>query len=308
MDYRQEFIQRAIDANALTAASSAGTAINPNMWDMMLRDYQEAKLVVTPLAQLFDFRGPGVDYKVTVDEAPTAAAALVETDAVSISTVSTRNVTFTPAEYGKAFQVTDKEMNRAFFNTMQNFTKKLAYSLALKKDDLAISTIRSNATHSVIANGKAAVSSLASSDTLDFDEIVLAARKIENALYTPKALVINNFQKEQLLKLDGVKNVHQFGTRDAVQRGLIGELFGLQIFATTQISNGSSSESNTAKALVLGESRSGEQALGYAVKADPVIRTDIDVLYRAHTIVAHEEYDFKMLHPGAACWIATYSA
>ncbi len=307
MDYRTEFIQRAVDANALVSSSSAGTAINPNMWDMKLHAYQEAKLIVTPLAQLFDFRGPGVDYKVTVDAAPTAAAALVETDAISISAMSTRNVTFTPTEYGKAFQVSDKEMNRAFFNTMENFTKKLGYALALKKDSLAVTELRLG-TSTVIANSVAAVSSLASSDTLDFDDIVKAARTIENLYYTPTKLVINNYQKEQLLKLDKVSDVSQFGTREAVQRGLIGELFGLQIYATTQISNGASAESNTAKAIMIGESQTGEQALGYAVKADPTIRTDIDILFRTHTIAAHEEYDFVLIHPDAVCMIATWSA
>jgi HK97 family phage major capsid protein len=275
---------------------------------MKLHDYLTAKLVVTPLAQLFDFRGPGVDYKVTIDATPTAAAALVETDAISISAVSTRAVTFTPTEYGKAFQVTDKEMNRAFFNTMDNFSKKLGYSLALQKDTLAVSTLRSGATTSQITDGVAAVSSLASTNTLDFDEITKAARTIENYYYTPTKLVINNFQKEQLLKLSKVQDVSQFGTREAVQKGLIGELFGLQIFATTQISNGATSASNTAAAIMLGESGTGEQALGYAVKADPTIRTDIDILYRTHTIAAHEEYNFQVLHPNAVVLIYTYSA
>lgn len=308
MDYREEIIQRAVDANALTSISAAGQAINPNIWDTVLRDYETEKLIVTPMAQLFDFRGFGVDYRVTIDSTPTEADALVETDPISISAISTRNVVFTPTEYGAAFQVTDKEMNRAFFNTMSNFSKKLGYKLALKKDSLAVATARAGAGNTILANGRATAGDLVAGDNLGYTEIIDAARTIENAFYEPHSIVINNFQKAQLLSLDKVNKANEFGTRDGVAKGLVGELFGIQIFSTTRITKEASGATSTAKAIMFGRSGGGDEALGYAVKADPIVRTDIDILYRTHTIAAHEEYDFKVLHPNAICLVQTWSA
>lgn len=306
--FKKELIKRAIGANGLTSAGAEGTAINPNIWDTRLREFEQANLVFTNLAEQFDLRGPGADLKVTIDDAPSAAAALVETDDVTVSTFSTRNITFTPTEQGAAYQLSDKEMRRAFFNVMERMTKKLGYSLALRKDSLGITEAKTNATHSVLANDVAAATDLASTDTLGYAEIIDAARKIENSHYRPVALVMNNYQKAQVLKLDKVNKANEFGTRDAVARGLIGELFGLELYATTQISNEASAESDTAKAIMLGESGTGEKAVGYAVKADPVVETEYHALGRYRDIVAVEEYDWAVLHPGAICTIQTYSA
>jgi hypothetical protein len=191
---------------------------------------------------------------------------------------------------------------------MDRMTKKIGYSLALARDADAISTARTAASNTVIANAVAAVSSLASTDTLGYEEVIEGARKIENYNYTPTDLVINNYQKAQLLSLDKVNKANEFGTRDAIAKGLVGELFGIKIYATTQIGNGSSSESLTAKAIMLGVTGSGEKAVGFAIKQDPMLKTDYDVLGRYHTLAAHEEYDFQALHPKAICTIATYSA
>lgn len=306
--FKKELIKRAIDANGLTSAGAEGTAINPNIWDRRLREFEEANLVFTNLAEEFDLRGPGADLKVTIDDAPSAAAALVETDDVSITTFSTRNVTFTPSEYGGAYQVSDKEMRRAFFNVMDRMTRKLGYSMALKKDSVGIAAARTAAGTTILANNVAAATDLASTDTLGYEEIIDAARAIENNNYVPRDIVINNYQKAQLLKLDKVNKANEFGTRDAVARGLVGELFGLNIYATTQITNETSGATDTAKALVLGVSGTGERAMGYAVKHDPTVETEYHARGRYHDIVGVEEYDWQALHTGAIAIIQTYSA
>ena len=307
MDSYTEFIQRAIDGNALTSASAAGTAINPSIWDNRLREFQEANLVMVPLCEQFDFRGAGVDYKVTIDVAPTAASSLTETSNIGVKAFSTRNVTFTPTEYGDAYQVTQKEMNRSFFSVMERATRKLGYSLALAKDSLAISTARTGATSTVLVNAKANASLLASSDTIAYADITKAIRVMEGNLYVPESLIINHFQKQQLLVLPSINQAYAFGSRDALAKGLIGELFGVKIYASTQISNDATNTS-TAIALLLGRNGAGERALGYAVKQDPMLRTFYDVLGRFTTIASHEEYDFKVLHAGAIVGLQSWSA
>lgn len=300
----KEFIKRALDTtNAFLSTGAEATTVNPAIWDTMLRDFEEQNLVVANLAETFDFRSPGRDYTVTVDDAPSAAVELTETTDVAISAFSTRQVTFEPKEYGAAYQLTRKEAVRAFFDVAERMVRKLGYAMALKKDSLAITEVVNNATHSVVANNVAS-SAIASTDTLGYSEITSAIQKIEGSYYRPKVLVINQFQKQQLLNLGTINKANEFGTRDAIQKGLVGELFGLAIYVTTALPVASSK----AKALVLGVSQSGEGALGYAIKRDPIIEREYHARGRFWDIVGHEEYDFAALHPGAMCTIETYSA
>jgi hypothetical protein len=302
----KEYIKKSLDTSNgfITLTSSAAQAVNPSIWDYKLRDYAEANLVVTPLAEQFDFRGAGSDYKVFIDEAPSAAAALVETTNITISAFATRSTVFTPTEYGAAYQVTRKEAVRAFFPVAERMTKKLGYSLALKKDALGVTCLQGKAGTTIFPNAVTAATDIASTDGLNYAVLTKAARVIETALYVPKRVITNYYGKQQILNIATVNKANEFGTRDAVQKGMFGELFGLTFYVTTQIPVANSRSSS----VVLGETQSGEQAFGYAIKRDPIMETEYHALGRYWDIVAHEEYDFQMLHAQAVCLITHYAA
>ncbi len=307
MDYKREIIKRALDSsNAFISTDSEATAVNPNIWDQRLREFEEKSLVLTPQAEQFDFRGAGVDYKVTIDDEPSIATLLVETTDVEISSFSTRNVTFTPTEYGAAYQLTRKEAVRAFFNVADRMVKKLGYSLAVKKDRLAYAAVQSGAGNAVIANGVASATALASTDTLGYEEITQAIRDIEEDQYVPMDMFVSYRQKQQLLDLQTINNADKFGSREAIQNGLVGELFGLKIWVSHSITETTSAGSDWEDAIVLGRSQTGERAFGYAIKRDPVIEREYHARGRFWDIVAHEEYDFQVLHSNAICKISTY--
>jgi hypothetical protein len=301
---KRELIKQSLDVTNgfIFATDTSAKAVAPNIWDFRLRDYQEKMLVVTPLAEQFDFRGPGQDYKVTIDERPTVAVALEETANIAIKAFSVRQVTFIPLEYGDGYQLTRTEAVRAFFNVADRMTKKLAYSLFEKKDSLAVSTIQA-VTNVIFANAKTTATDLASSDVLDYSTIIKAARNIENRYYVPDVLLVNYTQKAQLLDDEKVHLVDNFGTRKALQNGVIGELFGMLVVASHSIPT----TTNVAYAMCLGRTRSGEKAFGYAIKRDPMIEQQYHARGRYWDIVAHEEYDFKVLHDGAIEKIGTYA-
>lgn len=302
MEGKKEFIKKSIDASAFVSTGAEGIKINPNIWDYKIRDYEEANLIITPLAEQFDFRGAGVDYKVTIDEAPSASALLTETVDITVGTISTRSVTFTPTEYGSRYQLTRKEAVRAFFNVAERMTKKLGYALYLKKDAVAVAVLQA-ATTILYSNSKTAATDLASTDTLNYALITKGISTMEGKYYMPNKLLINYTQKNQLLDLQSVNDASKFGTRTALERGLLGELFGVQIFVSHSIAT----SSNVAKAILLGQSRTGEQAFGYAIKRDPMVETQYFAAGRYWDIVTHEEYDFKILHEGAIALLATYA-
>lgn len=306
---KKDFIKRSLDTtNAFGSFQDEAEAVNPNIWDFRLREYQEKLLVLTPQAEQFDFRGAGTDYKVTIDEAPSAAAALTETVDVPISAFSTRNVTFDPSEYGAGYQLTRNEAVRAFFNVADRMTKKLGYAMAQKKDSLAYTAVQSGAGNSVIVGTSTHASTLGASDTLSYAAITEAIKLIEEDLYMPMDMFISYQQKQDLLNLQTVNEADKFGTRDAVAKGLVGELFGLKIWVSHSVTKQTTAGSDFEDAIVLGVTGSGERAFGYAIKRDPMIEREYHARGRYWDIVAHEEYDFKVLHPNAICKISTYRA
>lgn len=303
---KKEFIKKTVDANAAIyniGTNAESIKINPNIWDFKIREYETANLVVAPLAETFDFRGAGVDYKVTVDGAPSASGLLVETDAISVSAVSTRSVTFTPKEYGSRYQVTRKEAVRAFFNLADRMTKKLGYSLFLKKDALAVSCLQA-ATNIKYANARSVATDVISVDKMTPSLIAEGCKVMENLYFTPKKLVMNYYQKNDLLNNTSITDVSKFGTRTAIEKGVFGEIFGVELIVSHSIGV----SSNVSKAILLGQTGSAEQAFGYAIKRDPMIETQYDAIFRVWDIVAHEEYDFQILHQGGICLLGTYAA
>jgi hypothetical protein len=298
-----EFLKRAVDTSAFVSDNAYATVVNPSVWDNMLREYQEKNIIYTNHCTMFDFRAPGRDYTVTIDAAPTSAADLAETAAVAIQPITNRQVTFTPSERGTAMQTTRKELARAFFPVMENMTKKLAYALALRKDTVGITAAYNGATTKLVANNVASTA-IASTDTLSLSDFTKSVRVIKNYYYRPVKAFICNSQEEQVLNISQLQKANEFGNRDAIDRGLVGQLFGLKIYVSDSIPV----DANKAKMLVQGVSSSGEEAVGYAIKRDAMIERDYDPFYRTESLIAHEEYDFQVLHPNAIVTVQSYAA
>ena len=220
MNAKAEFIKHAIDASGFQLGGASATSagyVNPDIWNRQLLDYQDKNLVVTPLGRQYnDLLGvPGEVLNVTIDAEPTEASALVESDDVSIDSLSYSQVVFTPTEYGAAYQLSDKEARRSFFDVMMNITQKLAYRLALKKEKLVISTVTTGAGNSVVANSVVS-SDIASTDTLDVDDIINGMTEIRKDQFTPTDLIVAVEQIGDLMKLDNFKQAYAFGGREVI--------------------------------------------------------------------------------------------
>jgi len=301
----EEIISRAIDSNGFMTSASSASYINPEVWNKEILRFQESQLVVTKLGKTYKdlMANPGDTLNITVDAEPTEAGALTESTDVSITALTFSQVQFTPTEYGKAYQLHDKERRRTFMDLMQNVTMKLGYALALKKEKLVISTLLAGAGNSVVANDVAS-SAIASSDTIDEDDILNARAEIKKDKYTPTDLIISVGQERALLGLSLFNNADKYGARDAVLGGFIGEAFGLKVYWSDLISP----TSHVTKALVLGKSMGGEPAFGIAQIAMPRLESERQALGRYTSIVAVEDYDVKVLHANAICTIETYDA
>ncbi|MAH48769.1 phage major capsid protein [Candidatus Pacearchaeota archaeon] len=300
----KEFIAKAYDNNAFTTAKTSAGYINPEIWNKEVLDHVKANLVVAPLGKSYNdlLDKPGDTLNITVGTEPAAAAAVAESDAVSITDFAKTQVVFSPTEYGAAYQLTNKEKSRSFINLMQDMTAQLGYQLALKKDSVCVSLLQSSAGNTVVANGVASTD-IASSDTIDYDDIVNGKKEVMKDKLVPKYLIVGAEQYADLLKLSAFRDASQFNG-DIAHNGFIGRISGMDVFWTTQISPSASK----AKALILGVDGSGNSPFGIAQKKNPYLETEYHALERYTDIVAIEDYAVKLLRADGVCSIESYAA
>jgi N4-gp56 family major capsid protein len=299
-----EVIQNAIDANGFVTTAASGSLVNPTYWNHQLLAFLEARLAIADKAKVYDdiLGQDGASFKVTIDAAPTAAASVAETADVTVTAYETvTQVTFTPTEYAKAYSLSDKEARRSFFSAMDNMTRKLAYALALNRDNAAVTLLTATTNPSVIVNS-VAFTALASSDTLDYNTIVNAVTTIRAAKMIPRYLFVSPAGLGQLSKLSQFVQVQQAGSDQTLREGLIGRIYGLDVYWTTQIAP----SSNKTKAIVLGVDQMGDPTFGIGRKALPTVRTQRFELGRYTNVVAVEEWDMEMLRTAGVCLVCHY--
>jgi len=305
MDERYTIVKNAIDASGFQSTATAAGYINPDIWNTTLLNYETSNLIVAQFGRMYNdlLNQPGEVLNVSVDAEPTSASALTESTDVTIDTLTFTQLTFTPTEYGAAYEVSDKEARRSFFSLMENITKKLGYRLAKKKDTIVINAVTTYAGNAVTANGVIS-SNITTSDTIDYDDIVNAKVALKQDKYEPKNLIICVEQEGQLMKLADFKQAYAFGGREVILNGMLGHAVGLDIYTTTQIPVASSK----AKALLLGVNNNGEESFGICQKSNPKITTQYWARGRYTDFVAVEEYDVKVIHANGICTIESYAA
>jgi N4-gp56 family major capsid protein len=303
---KKELVMNAIGSDGFQSTATTAGYINPEVWNKQVLAFLEANLVVTPFAKEYnDLLGaPGDTLNVTINSAPLTASAVDESADVTISAYAATQVVFSPTEYAFAYQLSDKEARRAFYDVAMDMAKKIGYALALKRDNLAVTLLQGNAGNTVVANNVVA-SAIASSDTIDFDDVVKAATEIRKDQLIPKVLIISAAQIGDLSKSTlFATTLPQGGDSTTVLGGKIGRIYGMDVFWTTQIAPTAS----RSKAIMLGVDQFGDPAFGLAKKSLPTIRSERHELGRYTDFVGVEEYQFKVLRANGICTIESYDA
>jgi N4-gp56 family major capsid protein len=303
MDSR-EFISKAYDSNAFTTAQTTAGYINPEVWNKEVLTYTRDALVVAPLGKQYnDLVGRDGDVlHITISTEPAAASAVAESASSAVIAYEKTQVDFTPSEYSATYQLTNKEKTRSFINLMQDMTMGLGHALARAKDAACVTLLQASAGNTVVANGVTS-SDVASSDIIDYDDIVNAKKAIMVDKLFPSELVVSAGQYGDLLKLAAFRDASQFGDQVA-KNGFIGRISGLDVFWTTAIAPAT----NKSKAIMLGKDASGVPSFGIAYKRAPYLETEYHAMLRYTDIVAVEEWDIKVLRANGICTIESYDA
>jgi len=301
----KEFVLNAIDSDGFQSTATAAGYINPEIWNRQVLRFVEDTIIVASYAKVYnDILGaPGDTLNVTINSAPLSASAVDESADVLISPYAVTQVVFTPTEYAFAYAISDKQARRAFYDVANDMSAKIGYALALKRDTAAIALLQGGPGNTVTANGVVS-SAIASSDTLDWDDIVNAMTEIRKDKLVPKTLIVSPGQLGGLMKQQAFRDASQYGGRETILGGTLKVVGGLEVVWSTLITPGSSKS----KALLLGVDLSNEPAFGICFKKMPDVRSQRFELGRYTNFVGVEEWDMKILRANGICTIETYDA
>jgi N4-gp56 family major capsid protein len=299
-------VARALETNSFTVASGTGAStINPVIYSRMVMDFMKANLVVAPLAKVYNelLNQPGASLIIPFNAAITAAV-LTESTAITPASFSYTAVTFTPAEYGCAVAITRKETVRSVQDILQEKARDMGYALAKAKDTKAITVLIAGKGNSVVANG-VNVTAIASSDTLDTDDIANAIKELRVDEHNGKYLIIHPKCEVSLLKNSNFIDASNYGGREVVMNGEIGKYLGVRVLVSTQIPiNGGAGTASTAYDNLLID----EDVFGIAQKMPVTLNSFYKVLEREFIMAAVEEYDVQVLRANGICLLSAYGA
>ena len=301
----KELILNAIDGDGFIPSDTAAGYINPIKWNTMVVDFLQEALVVSNLGRIRnDILGQaGKSFNITINGTPLAAAATATTADASVSAYAVTQKTYTPSEYTFRYQLHDAEARRAFYDVQSDMARKVGYAHALAVDDDCVTVCTAGAGNAIIANSVVS-SDIASTDLLDFEEVVRGATEIRKDKMFPYALVVNAEQLGQLSQSTlFVQTLPSGGNTENVLGGKVGRIYGMDVYWTTQLV----ASSNQVKALMFGQTVSGDKPFGLAWKHMPTIRTQRFEAGRYLDIVGASEFDVVVELANGICTIETYA-
>lgn len=304
-----ELVKRAYEANAFTTDDTAAGYVNPEYWDKQLFDHIRANLVMLPLGKDVTARFPkdGDTFNLTIRAEPAMASAVAESAALSVVAHAPTQAVLTPSEYGLAYQISDKELRRAFYPVMDAMVQDIGYGISKAIDEAILDDVTSNAGNSLVANGVAATA-LASSDTIDhIDVLNMMEENAVDEFDRHIALIVHPRQHRDLTADTNFLTADKFGQQAGVFNGFVGKILGIPVYSTTQVDITTS----TAFAILL----SAPDAFSYIFKT-PVggaIRGRLagegyDVLGRFSTVGGTVDFDSVVTRANAICKLQSWCA
>jgi len=304
----KQAITEALDANAFDTQEAAADLVNPELWDRRLRAYTEDATPLQEEAEIEDglLDQAGDTYNVQIDVEPSPASQTDESDAASIQALDYNQVTYNPTEYTVGFQVSDKEARRAFFDVMDNVSKKIGYAFITNREDNAISTAESGASHTVYPGTAAADSDLASGDTMDYETVVDAVRVLKEDNFEANKIFVTPKQFADLSKDQQFSFVDHAGTDETLRTGRVGRIYGCEVFESNRLTVDTSNTPDIHVAIMTGRTNmTGERSFGICRKHLPEVRTEYHALDRKTDIVGAEEWDMQVLREDGLATIRT---
>jgi len=217
--------------------------------------------------------------------------------------VTVDRLEITTKEVIAALSVTRQVVEQITFNVVDILTDLLSEGVANKedKDVLAALNAASGIAGTLYGGGKSAEGDLVAADVLTTDLIADGVTAMRKEKREPRYVIIHPAQENALLKSDKFINAAQYGGREVVLNGEIGQWLGIKVLKTTQVPTGTGSGGiTTYHAFFISERVWVEE-----VKRDPEVEPKYEPGERKTYMYGTMEYGLGILNPKGIVKIIT---
>jgi len=235
-------------------------------------------------------------------------------------------VTIEPVEIALATAVTKQVIDEAMNSVLDEARQNMAETIADKEDQDILAAIvaptadanttdaltyveaKANSTTFIsgawnVTQAAAEQSNISSADVIDLSVIVEASEVIMNERgFTGDVLFIHPRQKASLLRDDNFIDAAKNGSTGARQKGVIGEIFGLEVVTTRRVPSITISGGATGYQAILMDKSA---ATVLAIKRPVTIETEYKPAERKHYIYFTQMYKASRVNNGAVVLINT---
>jgi len=173
---------------------------------------------------------------------PTVLEAVDATEGVKPDelAVTVDRLEITVKEIIAAISVTRQVVEQITFNVVDVLTDLLSEGVANKedKDVLAALNAATGIAGTLYGGGKSAEGDLVAADVLNTDLIADGVTAMRKEKREPRYVIIHPAQENALLKSDKFINAAQYGGREVILNGEIGQWLGIRVLKTTQVPTG----------------------------------------------------------------------
>jgi len=188
--------------------------------DMLVEEVEKALIPRSEAALYFgpaDIPGSSVDVDLVTPNTMSVRA-VAEGAEVPLDQVEYTSFNMKPLKYGVAIRITRELLEDAKWNLLEHNVRYAAKRIAENENSLVISDALDNATNTV--SGGAA---------LTIANITRAMQYIEDSDFTPTTLFVGNEVLNDLRNIDTFVEADKLGSREMLERGFVGRLYGLNV-------------------------------------------------------------------------------
>jgi len=292
---------RAIDINdlsdevrkALTTTTELDGVI-PEVWSREIEEAARPNRVMRGLIVLNTelLEAPGDVVKIPKLGTLTAVNLTEGTAMVPEAWDASTTIDFIPDEIGVAVEVTRKAMRRSYISVMEGASKELGEALAQKEDTDILAAAVAEAGTVIYSNGTG-IDDITAADIFTVSLFKDAVEALEVAeCPDPIRCLVHPAVKRSLMEDEQFVDASQYGGREVVLTGEIGEYLGVKVFKSTNGPN----QLNTGSVRCYASVFWGPRGIAEALKADPDYEDDYEVLKRTTVIASVMEYEAKVLN------------
>lgn len=235
-------------------------------------------------------------------------------------------VDLVPTEVGIAANITKNAIENALLSVIDHTIENMAVMTAIKEDkDIVAALVKADDTDPITyveanADGTPYVTgdwdttqeaadqtNVTPTDVLDLG-VITEANDVVMAMngFEGDTVFIHPRQKAALMRNDNFLDASQAGDNQMLRKGVIGQIFGLDVVVskhvpTITISDGNAGTQTGYQAILIDSSAAG----GLAIKRKPTVETEYSATKRKHTAVSTSLYQAKRLNAGAVVVINT---